>query len=51
MLADEDRALGLGERTVLWFHLKACHACPRFRNQLAVMRNAMRAWREQPPEA
>ena len=51
MVAAEDRPLRLGERVVLWFHLKACDACPRFLRQLVVMRQAMRRWREQPPEA
>ena len=51
MVAGEDRRLGVVERVVLWGHLKACDACPRFRDQLAVMRFAMRRWRERPPES
>ena len=50
MVAGEDRALGRGERLVLWLHLRICAACPRFQRQLALMRQAMRRWRELPPE-
>ncbi len=50
MVAGEDRALTRGERLVLWLHLQVCAACPRFRRQLLLMREAMRRWREQAPD-
>ncbi|CAN5208237.1 hypothetical protein BH10PSE16_BH10PSE16_22240 [soil metagenome] len=45
LLAREDRALPLAERTALSLHLAICIACPRFERQLLTMRNAMKHWR------
>jgi hypothetical protein len=45
MIAREDRALPLKERTTLRLHLLICKACPRFERQLLTMRNAMKQWR------
>jgi hypothetical protein len=47
MVAGEDRRLSRHERLLLWLHLLVCSACPRFRRQLELMRQAMRNWREQ----
>ena len=46
LVAREDRALPIVERVALRLHLAACSACPRFEHQLAVMRRALRRWRE-----
>jgi hypothetical protein len=48
MVAGEDRSLARSEQLLLWLHLRVCEACPRFRNQLAVMRRALRNWRDHP---
>jgi len=45
MLAREDRALPLTDRTALHLHLVICKACPRFERQLLTMRHAMKQWR------
>jgi hypothetical protein len=46
LVAREDRALPMVERVALRLHLAACSACPRFEHQLAVMRQALKRWRE-----
>ena len=46
LVAREDRALPMVERVALRLHLAACRACPRFERQLAVMRNALKHWRD-----
>jgi hypothetical protein len=46
LVAREDRALPMVEQVALRLHLAACHACPKFERQLAVMRNALKRWRE-----
>lgn len=45
VLAGEDRSLTWFERLVLRTHLRACKACPRFVEQVALMRAAMARWR------
>ena len=45
LIAREDRALGLADRTALRFHLLACQACPKFERQVLTMRNGLRQWR------
>ncbi len=42
----EDRSLGVGERVSLWAHLGACTACIRFNEQVALLRKAMRQYRD-----
>ena len=46
LVAREDRALPLADRVALRLHLAACEACPVFERQLATMRKALRAWRQ-----
>jgi hypothetical protein len=46
LVAREDRALPMVERVALRLHLAACQACPKFERQLAVMRKALKRWRE-----
>lgn len=45
MIAQEDRALGWGQRLALRLHLVICKACPQFQRQMLTMRNAMKQWR------
>lgn len=45
VLEGEERALSLGERLALKFHLAICKACPQFVRQVALMRGAMDRWR------
>jgi predicted anti-sigma-YlaC factor YlaD len=45
VLAGEDRTLGPVERWIVRAHLKACHACPRFARQVALVREALPRWR------
>lgn len=45
LIAGEDRELPLADRLALRVHMAMCKACPRFRNQLQVMREAMGHWR------
>jgi predicted anti-sigma-YlaC factor YlaD len=42
-----DRDLSFPERVAVRFHLLYCRACARYRRQVAFLRNAMRAYREQ----
>jgi hypothetical protein len=58
LVAREDRQLPMVERVALRFHLAACKACPKFERQMAIMREALRRWREdgdentlQPPKS
>lgn len=41
-----ERRLGLGERLSLRLHLALCGACRRFGQQVGLLRQAMRAFRE-----
>ena len=45
VLAGEDRRLTLFERLTVQLHLQICAACPRFRRQVALMRQALPRWR------
>ena len=51
LIAGEDRELPLVERLALRVHLAMCQACPRFQNQLHVMRGAMGHWRRYSDDA
>jgi hypothetical protein len=42
-----DRQLSLRERLGLRLHLLLCDACSRFSRQIALLRQAVRQWREQ----
>lgn len=44
--ADLDRDLRPVERAALALHLRICGACPRVVRQMAMMRDAMRVWRD-----
>lgn len=41
-----DRELGPLDRIALQFHLRICTTCPTVVRQMAVLRDAMRSWRE-----
>jgi hypothetical protein len=45
LVAREDRELPALERVALRLHLAACKACPRFEQQMLVMRDATKRWR------
>lgn len=46
VLQAEDRALPLRERLAVRLHMLVCKACPRFADQVALMRSASRRWRQ-----
>lgn len=45
VLAREDRALPWPDRLAVRLHMQICKACPRFEQQVALMRGAMQQWR------
>jgi len=45
VLAGEDRRLDVVERLALRLHLQICAACPKFRRQVVLMRQALPRWR------
>lgn len=45
VLQREDRALSLRERLSVRVHMWICAACPRFEQQVRLMRVACRRWR------
>ena len=45
VLAGEDRRLKLGERIGVRLHMMACKACPRFVQQVTLMRRALNRWK------
>ncbi|WP_349743471.1 zf-HC2 domain-containing protein [Roseateles cavernae] len=45
VLQAEDRALPLRERLAVRLHMLVCQACPRFADQVALMRSASKRWR------
>ena len=45
VLAGEDRQLSLGERLGVRLHLLVCQACPRFVQQVTLMRRALNRWK------
>jgi hypothetical protein len=47
----EDQTLCAGETVVLKFHLFICATCPKFENQILVMRKAMDRWRNYTDDA
>ncbi|MCX2861796.1 zf-HC2 domain-containing protein [Paucibacter sp. PLA-PC-4] len=46
VLQAEDRALPLRDRLAVRLHMLMCKACPRFADQLALMRSASKRWRQ-----
>jgi hypothetical protein len=45
LVAREDRVLQLPDRLAIRLHMLACDACPRFEQQMLLMRRAMKQWR------
>lgn len=45
VLQGEDRRLTVGERLATRLHLLVCRACPRFVDQVALMRQAVGRWK------
>ena len=45
VLAGEDRRLSLGERVGVRLHMMVCQACPRFTQQVTLMRRALNRWK------
>ncbi len=45
LIAREDRSLNLSDKIALKLHLLACKACPKFENQVLILRAAMGRWR------
>ena len=46
ILRQEDQALPWHERMAVRLHLQICRACPRFQQQVGLMREAMGRWRQ-----
>jgi hypothetical protein len=42
----QDERLAAGDRLQVWFHMILCDACRRFARQTALLREAMRRYRE-----
>jgi len=42
----QDERLPAGDRLKMWFHMMLCDACRRFARQAALLREAMRRYRE-----
>ncbi|MFN3812093.1 MAG: zf-HC2 domain-containing protein [Roseateles asaccharophilus] len=51
VLQAEDRALSWHERLALRLHMLACRACPRFAQQVQLMRRASERWRRYSDES
>jgi hypothetical protein len=45
VLQAEDRVLPLRERLAVRLHMVVCKACPRFADQVVLMRRASQRWR------
>jgi len=45
VLAGEDRRLSWGERLGVRLHMMVCQACPRFAQQVTLMRRALNRWK------
>ena len=45
LVAREDRVLQIPDRLAIRLHMLACDACPRFEQQMLLMRRAMKQWR------
>jgi hypothetical protein len=45
LVAREDRVLQIPDRLAIRLHMLACNACPRFEQQMLLMRRAMKQWR------
>ena len=48
MSAAQERPLALGERVALQLHLAVCGPCRRFEQQVAFLRESMRAYARRP---
>jgi hypothetical protein len=45
LLAQEDRSIAMSEKVALRLHIYACKVCPNFEQQLLIMRNSLKLWR------
>lgn len=45
LIAREDREIALPEKVALRLHIYACKACPKFEQQLLIMRKSLKLWR------
>lgn len=45
VMQSQDRRLALVERVSLWLHWLACGSCRHFRQQQALMRQALNRWK------
>lgn len=45
VLAGEDRRLAWGERLGVRLHMMVCKACPRFVQQVTLMRRSLNRWK------
>lgn len=46
VLQGQDRDLKVGERLGVYMHMLVCQACPKFRQQVVFMRQAMGRWKQ-----
>jgi hypothetical protein len=45
LIAQEDRKIDMSDRLALRLHIYACKACPNFEQQLMIMRQSLKLWR------
>jgi hypothetical protein len=45
LIAQEDRKIDMSDRVALRLHVYACKTCPNFEQQLIIMRQSMKLWR------
>ncbi len=45
LIAQEDRKIDMSDTVALRLHIYACKACPNFKQQLVIMRQSLKLWR------
>ena len=50
LIAREDRAIRINDTVAMRLHMMACDRCPDFERQVALMRKALRQWRDDTEE-
>lgn len=54
LIAQEDRRIAMNDRVALRLHVYACKTCPNFEQQMMIMRQSLKLWRNygaEPDEA
>ena len=45
LIAQEDRKIDMSDQAALRLHIYACKTCPNFEQQLMIMRQSLKLWR------